>query len=98
MRVAAHPSGCARCGVGAGCSAIKYQRLLRHDQRVEDRPEAENQLRDRRHLARNFDEILLQGDLSNLDDPLHLIMTSHDRLKRLHATPYPPVVLSVMTS
>ena len=25
MRKAAHPSGCARCGAGAGCSAIKYQ-------------------------------------------------------------------------
>ena len=27
MRRAAHPSGCARCGSGAGCSAIKYQSL-----------------------------------------------------------------------
>ena len=27
MRKAAHPSGCARCGAGAGCSAIKYQSL-----------------------------------------------------------------------
>ena len=27
MRRAAHPSGCARCGAGAGCSAIKYQSL-----------------------------------------------------------------------
>jgi len=25
MRRAAHPSGCARCGAGDGCSAIKYQ-------------------------------------------------------------------------
>ena len=25
MRWAAHPSGCARCGAGAGSSAIKYQ-------------------------------------------------------------------------
>jgi len=25
MRRAAHPSECARCGAGAGCSAIKYQ-------------------------------------------------------------------------
>ena len=25
---AAHPSGCARCGAGAGCSAIKYQSLM----------------------------------------------------------------------
>ena len=25
MRRAAHPSGCARCGAGAGCSAIQYQ-------------------------------------------------------------------------
>ena len=24
MRIAAHPSGRARCGAGAGCSAIKY--------------------------------------------------------------------------
>ena len=29
MRRAAHPSGCARCGAGAGCSAIKYQSLCR---------------------------------------------------------------------
>jgi len=29
MRRAAHPSGCARCGAGAGCSAIKYQSLSR---------------------------------------------------------------------
>jgi len=28
MRRAAHPSGCARCGAGAGCSAIKYQSLF----------------------------------------------------------------------
>ena len=27
MRRAAHPSGCARCGDGADCSAIKYQSL-----------------------------------------------------------------------
>ena len=27
MRGAAHPSGCARCGAGAGCSSIKYQSL-----------------------------------------------------------------------
>jgi len=27
MRKAAHPSGCARCGAGAGCSAIKYSSL-----------------------------------------------------------------------
>ena len=27
MRRAAHPSGCARCGAGAGCSAINYQSL-----------------------------------------------------------------------
>jgi len=27
MRRAAHPSGCARCGAGAGCAAIKYQSL-----------------------------------------------------------------------
>jgi len=27
MRRAAHPSGCARCGAGADCSAIKYQSL-----------------------------------------------------------------------
>ena len=27
MRKAAHPPGCARCGAGAGCSAIKYQSL-----------------------------------------------------------------------
>jgi len=26
-RRAAHPSGCGRCGAGAGCSAIKYQSL-----------------------------------------------------------------------
>ena len=30
MRRAAHPSGCARCGAGAGCSAIKYQSPLVH--------------------------------------------------------------------
>jgi len=30
MRRAAHPSGCARCGAGAGSSAIKYQPLVRH--------------------------------------------------------------------
>ena len=29
MRRAAHPSGCARCGAGAGCSAIKYRSLLK---------------------------------------------------------------------
>ena len=29
MRRAAHPSGCARCGAGAGWSAIKYQSLGR---------------------------------------------------------------------
>ena len=28
MRRAAHPSGCARCEAGAGCSAIKYQSLM----------------------------------------------------------------------
>ena len=27
MRGAAHPSGCARCGAGAGCSAMKCQSL-----------------------------------------------------------------------
>ena len=27
MRRAAHPSGCARCGAGAGCAAIEYQSL-----------------------------------------------------------------------
>ena len=27
MRRAAHPSGCARCGDGAGYSAMKYQSL-----------------------------------------------------------------------
>ena len=27
IRRAANPSGCARCGAGAGCSAIKYQSL-----------------------------------------------------------------------
>jgi len=27
MRRAAHPSECARCGAGVGCSAIKYQSL-----------------------------------------------------------------------
>jgi len=27
MRRAAHPSGCARCGAGAGCLAIQYQSL-----------------------------------------------------------------------
>ena len=27
MPMAANPSGCARCGAGAGCSAIKYQSL-----------------------------------------------------------------------
>ena len=27
MRRAAHPSGCARCGAGAGCSAIEYEYL-----------------------------------------------------------------------
>jgi len=27
MRKAAYPSGCARCGAGAGCSAMKYQPL-----------------------------------------------------------------------
>ena len=26
---AAHPSGCTRCGAGAGCSAIKHQYLER---------------------------------------------------------------------
>ena len=31
MRKAAHPSGCARCGAGAGCSAIKYQSLLNRE-------------------------------------------------------------------
>ena len=30
MRRAAHPSGCARCSAGAGCSAIKYQPLLQN--------------------------------------------------------------------
>ena len=30
MRRAAHPSGFARGGAGAGCSAIKYQSLTRH--------------------------------------------------------------------
>ena len=29
MRRAAHPSGCARCGAGAGCSAMKHQSLYR---------------------------------------------------------------------
>ena len=29
MRRAAHPSGCARCGAGAGCSAIEYQYFCR---------------------------------------------------------------------
>ena len=29
MRRAAHSSGCARCGAGAGCSAIRYQSLFR---------------------------------------------------------------------
>ena len=29
MRGAAHPSGCAKCGAGAGWSAIKYQSLTR---------------------------------------------------------------------
>ena len=29
MRRAAHPSGCVRCGAGAGCSGIKYQSLVR---------------------------------------------------------------------
>ena len=28
MRTAAHASGCARCGAGAGCLAIKYQFLF----------------------------------------------------------------------
>ena len=28
MRRAAHPSGCARCGAGAGCLAIRYQSRL----------------------------------------------------------------------
>jgi len=28
MRRAAHPSGCARCGAGAGCSATIFQSLL----------------------------------------------------------------------
>jgi hypothetical protein len=27
MRKAASPPGCARCGAGAGCSAIRYQSL-----------------------------------------------------------------------
>jgi len=27
MRKAAHPSGCASCGAGAGCLAIKYHSL-----------------------------------------------------------------------
>ena len=27
MRRAAHPSGCARCGAGAGCPALKYRSL-----------------------------------------------------------------------
>ena len=27
MRRPEHPSGCAKCGAGAGCSAIKYQFL-----------------------------------------------------------------------
>ena len=27
MRRAAYPSGCARCGAGAGCSAVIYQSL-----------------------------------------------------------------------
>jgi hypothetical protein len=31
MRRAAHPSGCARCGAGAGCSAIRYQSLSAPD-------------------------------------------------------------------
>ena len=29
MRRAAHPSGCARCGAGSGCSAMKNQSLTR---------------------------------------------------------------------
>ena len=29
MRREAHPSGCARCGAGAGCSAVQYQSLSR---------------------------------------------------------------------
>ena len=31
MRRAAHHSGCAKCGAGAGCSAIKYQSLPKGD-------------------------------------------------------------------
>ena len=29
MRMAAHPSGCARCGAGAGYSAIKHESLVK---------------------------------------------------------------------
>ena len=34
MRRAAHPAGCARCGAGAGCSAIEYPSL----EQVEEEP------------------------------------------------------------
>jgi len=41
MRREAHPSGCARCGAGAGCVAVKYQSLGRsRRRRIEPRPSA----------------------------------------------------------
>ena len=37
-RRAAHPSGCARCGAGAGCSVIKYQSLFGVGEGAPSRP------------------------------------------------------------
>ena len=40
MRRAEHPSGCARCGAGAGCSTIKYHSLSVRSQRGIIQPHA----------------------------------------------------------
>ena len=46
MRRAAYPSGCERCGAGAGCSAIKYQSLERPISRRDSFPSG--------HVCNNF--------------------------------------------
>ena len=74
MRRAAHPSGCAKCGAGGGCLAIKYQSLFLYHQVYQDteikKPVVETTVVEK-HVAQT-----------------HLLANKIVGVKRLHRRPF----------
>ena len=92
IRKAAFPPGCARCGAGAGCSAIKYQSLyharsvaVKSTRSRADR-KGQNNVRSTRYRRKSSDQNMSLGGAGEVADEPHL---QPSRLEACGARPCP---------